>query len=131
MSRSISAHRQALADQCVAILRDADGFPLSTHEIATKLGDRLVTFSWADKRPVPPRPACWPPDIDGDIVHDSAWCHRCGTRHRQPVWRDYDGQDIRGLLNRLAKSGEVEKVAFDGIRQHYWRREDTDAEVRP
>lgn len=129
MSRRISPHRQALTDQIVAVLRGADGFPLSTGDVAKALGDRLVTFSW-NRPPRPlPRPQCWPDDVIDDGNRSNTWCVRCRRGHQQPVWRTYGAEDVRSLLNRLARDGEVEKVVLDGQRQHYWRRDDSDCEM--
>jgi hypothetical protein len=130
MGRKPSPHNQALSDQIVAILRDANGFPLSTGEIAKQLGGRLVSYPHQPLPPLP-RPKCWPADMVEPEPQSrfDPWCHQCGRNHREPVWRPYDAQLIRPLLNRLAKTNEVEKVVLDSTRNHYWRRDDSDAPI--
>lgn len=120
--------RKALADQVVAVIRNADGFPVSTGAIAKALGDRLVTFPQSAP-PAKPRPPCWPQDVVDPERANDCWCSRCGGFHREPVWRSYQGSDILPLLRVLERQGEVERVVIDGVRNHYWRREDTDREV--
>jgi hypothetical protein len=66
----------ALEDQLLAVLRDAEGFPLSTRQVAERAG-----------------PMAWPPDA--------------------VTWRH---------LDRLAKTGRVERVKLAGQRQVYWRQ---------
>jgi hypothetical protein len=120
MSRRIAPRREALADQIVAILREADGFPQSTGDIARQLGDRL--HSWPHHQPpLGPRPPCWPDEHDDQGLTGQAWCNRCNGFHRPPVWRRWDANDIRPILNRLAAQGQAEKVVLDGMRHHYWR----------
>lgn len=121
MRRRISTKNQALVDQLLAILRDGDGFPLSTGDIARQLGDRLVAYR--HHRPLMPRvrPACWPDGYQDEGLDGRAFCWRCDGFHVPPIWRNYDAQDIRYLLNRLARDGEVEKVLIENIRHHYWR----------
>lgn len=122
--RKPASHRQALADQAVAVLRGANGFPMSTGAIATALGGRLVGFD--ARKEVGRRPPCWPDDLE-DPGLDGTWsCARCGVFHRPPVWRKYQAEDVRPLLNRLAREGQIEKVVLDNTRDHYWRRDDTD-----
>lgn len=128
MTRRVSAKTQALADQIIAILRDADGFPISTGEIASQLGGRWRAWQHHDPAKQP-RPPCWTDDVVDEGLTGQAWCQKCDGFHRPPVWRNLDAQDIRGLLNRLARDGEIEKVAFSDNRVHYWRRDDTDTEA--
>lgn len=130
MTRRLGPKNRALADQVVAVLREADGFPLSTGHIARSLGERFVVFVWHKPSPTD-RPACWPEDYADEGLVGNTSCDRCGRRfHRPPVWRQYEAQDVRGLLNNLAKRGEVEKVVLEGDnRVHYWRRDDSDCEV--
>lgn len=100
MGRGLSPKIQARQDQILAVLRDANGFPLSTSAIAKTLGFKQIGHDWNTKR---------------------AWCSRCRAHHESPVWRRIDAQDIRGLLNRLAFNGTIEKIVLADYRQHYWR----------
>jgi hypothetical protein len=122
--KRLSPKRQALVDQFVAVLRDAEGFPLSTGQIAGALGDRLVSYHRNQR---PDRPACWPDDVKDPGVTGRALCCRCHCYHREPVWRPYHAEDVRPLLHGLARNGAIEKVTVESHRQFYWRRDDTDS----
>ena len=121
-----SYRRRALADQVLALLGSTGGFPLSTRQIAAQLGDHLVATP-APPRPLPPRPGCWPEDMDDPEDRTESRCVRCGCWHRQPVWRRWTPEDIRPLLVHLAEAGVVERVVLEGWRQHYWRTSGVDA----
>lgn len=90
----------ARQDAILAVLRDAEGFPLSTGQIARALGMKQIGHDWRGGQ---------------------SPCHRCGRWHAPPVWREVDAQDIRGLLNRMAKAELVEKIVLESQRHHYWR----------
>jgi hypothetical protein len=126
MSR-LRPDRQALADQILAILRDEDGFPMSTGDVAARLPMKLILR----QRPLRvdrPRPECWPDDVVDYGDGGPSPCDRCGIWHITPVWRYRQAEDIRSLLNKLDRDGLVEKLSFPDVfpRRDYWRREDTD-----
>jgi hypothetical protein len=120
MARGLTSRRQALTDQALKVVRDAGGFPVSTGEVARALGERLVSFSWYRPHALP-RPRCWPEDLEDPRLDGNAYCERCQGFHRPPVWRRYQGDDVRPLLARLERLGEVERVVVGGVRRHYWR----------
>lgn len=139
MAGRVRIKARAVADQLVAVLRAADGFPISTADAAHALGERFVLpRSWI----VEYRPSCWPADYveeapkDGWFDDDDedrrrrgarcwamqeSFCDRCRGFHREPVWQRYEADNVRGALNRLAAEGEIEKVVVDGTAHHFWR----------
>lgn len=120
-ARQQGTKNAALTDQILAVLRDADGFPIGTGEIARSLGDRMVSWPSWERKPID-RPQCWPDDYEDEGLTQTACCYHCGGRfHRQPVWRGYQAQDIRPLLNRLVRQQTIEKIVPEGSRAHYWR----------
>ena len=119
-TRKVQPKTRALMDQILAVLQDADGFPMSTGEIARQLGGHLV--GW--RTPASPkrlRPACWTEDIVDSGGYDRYWCYQCQNSHQLPVWRPYEAQDIRSMLNQLTRTGQVQKLEFDGVHRLHWR----------
>jgi hypothetical protein len=113
--------RQALADQVLATLASSDGFPLSTGQLTEALGVHLVTVRPTPEPPLPPRPACWPQDLEDPGTRAEGRCVRCRAWHRGPVWQAFTPDEIRSILARLATAGTVERVVLEGWRSHYWR----------
>lgn len=96
--RSIAPHRQALEDQILAILGDAD-LPLRPGQIAAALG---------------PQPLVVP-----------CQC-RCGDDHHRTVMRTLWNSDLTPLLRRLERKGQVERFVvprgpMNPTGAHYWR----------
>lgn len=92
----------ARQDAILAVLRDAEGFPLSTGEVARSLGYKEIGHDWGS--------------------HGRYPCDRCGKYHRGgPVWRRLEAQDVRSLLVRLERDGLVERVRVESARCFYWR----------
>ena len=123
-----SVRRRALADQVLAVLAGAGGFPVSTRKVAEHLGDRLVALS-VPPAPLPPRPGCWPEDFEDPGERTEGRCVRCGVWHRSPVWRRWTPEDVRPLLAGLATAGEIERVVVEACRTHYWRHTAPQVEV--
>ena len=96
MSRTLSSKTVALQDQMLAILRDTDGFPLSTGDIAKQMGTKTV-----ERR---------------------GWCRSCGHAHVCRLAQDpICAEDIRPVLVRMDRDGVIEKIVVEGHRKHYWR----------
>lgn len=94
---------------------------MSTAAIAGALGGHLIGFT--ARKAVNQRPPCWPDDLEDPGLEGSWGCDRCARFHRPPVWRSYRAEDVRPLLDRLARQGQVEKIVLDATRNHYWRAE--------
>jgi hypothetical protein len=116
-----SPRRQAVADQVLAVLASTGGFPVSTGQVCHRLGDRLVHLPRPPATPLPPRPACWPPDLVDPNERTQGRCVRCECWHRSPIWRAWTADDIRPMLTRMAAAEVVERIVADGGRAHYWR----------
>lgn len=100
----------ALADQVVAILRDAAPLPLGTHQI----GQRLGPHRWR-----------W---MQHDCGHNDCKIPEHSTVRAAPYERDYHPAELfTPQLRRLARQGVVERIPkvsgprLDAYGQDYWR----------
>jgi hypothetical protein len=90
---SLSARSIALADQILATLADEGGLPISTMDL------------WRKISPYRPRAERLAAEAAGEYV---------------PPQVPYGM--VLNALNRLARRGEVEKIAVPDMRSRYWRR---------
>ena len=90
---ALTARNVALTDQVLAALADEGGLPFSTMGLLGKLN------------------AAYPEPTIGDLL-----AGRDADPRRVQHW------DLLRILNRLARSGEAEKITLDGMRCRYWRR---------
>lgn len=98
---TLTARNVALTDQVLAVLADEGGLPVST----VGLLDRLN--------------AHYPEPTLRDLL-DAADSGELSGDGPRPLRVSH--ADLLRVLNRLAKRGEVEKIAVPDVRCRYWRR---------
>jgi hypothetical protein len=95
VTRRVAPRTLARQDRILAVLHDAEGFPLSTGEIARRLDER----------------------------EERSFTHRCGTcgQDREHVYvATVNAERIRPTLRRMARDGLVEHVTTELSKRHYW-----------
>lgn len=87
-------------DQVLAILRDQEGFPLSTIDVGARFG----AYPFPHRRHACPTCTC-----EHEAPAGTEWAARCWASRLYP------------LLDRMAKAGEIERVKLTGHARAYWR----------
>lgn len=96
VTRRLAPRTVATIDRVMAILRDAEGFPLSTGEIARQLG------------------------VIG-VYRSTIRCAGCDHVHVHERPRRATVETVRPLLKRLEADGRVEGIKSEFNRHFYWR----------